>query len=42
VGALKLAIVDKPLGEYPLLVLEAVPAAGIFGRTWDSIRLWFQ
>jgi D-alanyl-D-alanine carboxypeptidase (penicillin-binding protein 5/6) len=42
VGALKLAIADKPLGEYPLLVLEAVPAAGIFGRTWDSIRLWFQ
>ncbi len=42
VGALKLSIADKPLGEYPLLVLEAVPAAGIFGRTWDSMRLWFQ
>jgi len=42
VGTLKLAVDDKPLGEYPLLVLEAVPAAGIFGRTWDSMRLWFQ
>ena len=42
VGTLKLAVDEKPLGEYPLLVLEAVPAAGIFGRTWDSMRLWFQ
>ena len=42
VGTLKLAVDDKPLGEYPLLVLEAVPAAGIFGRTWDGMRLWFQ
>jgi D-alanyl-D-alanine carboxypeptidase (penicillin-binding protein 5/6) len=42
VGTLKLAVDDKPLGEYPLLVLEAVPAAGTFGRTWDSMRLWFQ
>jgi serine-type D-Ala-D-Ala carboxypeptidase (penicillin-binding protein 5/6) len=26
----------------PLVVQEAVPLAGIFGRAWDSIRLWIQ
>ncbi len=42
VGTLKLSIDDKPYGEYPVVALEAVPVAGIFGRAWDSIRLWFQ
>jgi serine-type D-Ala-D-Ala carboxypeptidase (penicillin-binding protein 5/6) len=26
----------------PLVVLEPVALAGIFGRAWDSIRLWIQ
>jgi D-alanyl-D-alanine carboxypeptidase (penicillin-binding protein 5/6) len=26
----------------PLQVLEPVPLAGLFGRAWDSIRLWIQ
>ena len=26
----------------PLVVLEPVPLAGIFGRAWDSIRLWIK
>ena len=29
-------------GEYPLVALETVPVAGIFGRAWDTIRLWFE
>ena len=32
----------RPWGEYPLVALEAVPVAGIFGRTWDTLRLWFE
>jgi D-alanyl-D-alanine carboxypeptidase (penicillin-binding protein 5/6) len=26
----------------PLVVLEAVDEAGIFGRAWDAIRLWIK
>jgi D-alanyl-D-alanine carboxypeptidase (penicillin-binding protein 5/6) len=26
----------------PLVVQEAVPEAGIFGRAWDSLRLWIK
>ena len=29
-------------GEFPLVALEAVPVAGIFGRAWDTLRLWFE
>ncbi len=32
----------KPWGEYPVVALETVPIAGIFGRTWDSLKLWLQ
>ncbi len=28
--------------EVPLVVLEPVEAAGIFGRAWDAIRLWIK
>ena len=41
-GALRVALEGKPLGEYPLVALEAVPAAGIFGRAWDTLRLWIK
>ncbi len=41
-GTLKLSLDDKPLGEYPVLALEAVPAAGIAGRMVDTVRLWFN
>lgn len=39
IGTLKLTLDDKPYGEYPVVALETVPAAGIFGRAWDSLRL---
>ena len=41
-GTLKVNIDDKPFGEYPVVALGDVPAAGIFGRTIDSMRLWFH
>lgn len=40
VGTLKLALEEKPLGEYPLVALSSVPVAGFFGRTVDMVRLW--
>lgn len=42
IGVVKLSVDGKPYGEYPAVALSAVPAAGIFGRAWDSMRLWFQ
>jgi len=42
VGTVKVALEGKPVAEFPLIALEDVPAAGIFGRTWDTIRLWFK
>jgi len=32
----------KPLGEYPVVALETVGVAGIFGRAWDTLRLWLK
>ena len=42
VGTLKLTLDGKPYGEFPVVALEDVPLAGIFGRGWDAIRLFFQ
>jgi D-alanyl-D-alanine carboxypeptidase (penicillin-binding protein 5/6) len=43
VGTLKVATAaGAPVTEVPLVVLEAVEQAGLFGRAWDSIRLWIK
>jgi D-alanyl-D-alanine carboxypeptidase (penicillin-binding protein 5/6) len=42
VGNLRVTLEGKPIGEYPVVALEAVPAAGIFGRAWDTLRLWLK
>jgi D-alanyl-D-alanine carboxypeptidase (penicillin-binding protein 5/6) len=42
VGLVKVTLDAKPVGEYPLVALEEVPLAGLFGRAWDTIRLWFK
>ena len=42
VGTLRLTLDDKPLAEYPLVALEEMPLANIFGRAWDTIKLWFK
>ena len=42
VGTVKVALEGKPVAEFPLIALEEVPAAGFFGRAWDTIRLWFK
>ena len=40
-GTLRLTLDGKPLGDFPLVALHDVGVAGIFGRGWDSIRLFF-
>src|SRR5256714_1025416 len=42
VGTLRVSLDGKPVAEYPLLALEAVGTAGIFGRAWDTLRLWLK
>ncbi|MFP5404115.1 MAG: D-alanyl-D-alanine carboxypeptidase family protein [Gammaproteobacteria bacterium] len=40
-GTLRLTLDSQPLGEHPLVALHDVSVAGIFGRGWDTIRLFF-
>ncbi|WP_255988748.1 D-alanyl-D-alanine carboxypeptidase family protein [Chitinolyticbacter albus] len=42
IGTLKVSVEGKAIGNYPVVALEKVEQAGIFGRAWDSIRLWFK
>ena len=32
----------QPVTELPLVALEGVEMAGLFGRAWDSLRLWIK
>jgi D-alanyl-D-alanine carboxypeptidase/D-alanyl-D-alanine carboxypeptidase (penicillin-binding protein 5/6) len=41
IGALRLTLDGKPIGDYPLVALHDVAVAGIFGRGWDTLRLFF-
>ena len=42
VGTLRVTLDGKPLGEYPVVALETVGVAGMFGRAWDTLRLWVK
>jgi len=42
VGTIRVTLDDKPLAEFPAIATESVAAAGMFGRAWDSVRLWFK
>jgi D-alanyl-D-alanine carboxypeptidase (penicillin-binding protein 5/6) len=43
VGTLKVTTTTgTPVADVPLVVLEAVEPAGIFGRAWDALRLWIK
>ena len=42
VATLKVSIGDQALVDVPLLVLESVAQAGVFGRAWDAVRLWIK
>lgn len=42
VGTMKISVDGKTYRELPVVALENVPAAGILGRSWDSLRLLFH
>ena len=43
VGTVKVSTAaGVPVADVPLVVLDAVPEAGIFGRAWDAMRLWIK
>jgi D-alanyl-D-alanine carboxypeptidase (penicillin-binding protein 5/6) len=42
VGAVRVTLEDKRVGEFPLVALSDVPPASFFGRLWDTVRLWFK
>ena len=42
VGTVKVSLEGKSMAEFPLVALTEVPQANIFGRAWDSVRLWFH
>lgn len=42
VGTLKLMIDGRLVAERPVIALQGVERAGIFGRAWDSLRLLFN
>jgi D-alanyl-D-alanine carboxypeptidase (penicillin-binding protein 5/6) len=42
VGTLKVSLDGKAYGDFPVVAIEAVPVAGIFGRAIDTMRLWFN
>jgi len=42
VATLKVSLDGKPYGDYPVVAIDAVPVAGIFGRAIDTVRLWFN
>jgi D-alanyl-D-alanine carboxypeptidase (penicillin-binding protein 5/6) len=42
VGSLKVLRAGQLLFEVPLVALEAVEQAGVWGRAWDALRLWIK
>ncbi len=42
IGTLKVVVDGKPQSELPVVALEQVNQASIFGRAWDSMRLWMK
>lgn len=41
-GTLRLTLDGRPIGDHPLRALDNVAVAGLLGRIWDSILLWFR
>ncbi|HKE38339.1 MAG TPA: D-alanyl-D-alanine carboxypeptidase family protein [Casimicrobiaceae bacterium] len=42
VGMVRVTLDGKQVGEYPLQALVNVPSANIFGRAWDTLKLWLK
>jgi D-alanyl-D-alanine carboxypeptidase (penicillin-binding protein 5/6) len=42
VGTLRVTAGDQTVADVPLLALDGVEQAGLFGRAWDAMRLWIR
>ena len=42
VGSLQVLVDGKPAMQWPVVALDAVPQAGLAGRAWDTVRLWWR
>ncbi len=42
VATLKMTVEGKSMVELPVVALESVNTASLFGRAWDSIQLWMK
>ncbi|MCW5220648.1 D-alanyl-D-alanine carboxypeptidase family protein [Verminephrobacter aporrectodeae] len=42
IGTLEVMLGDQALGKVPLVALEGVEQAGMWGRAWDALRLWIR
>lgn len=42
IAVLRVSAGERALLDVPLLALESVEQAGIFGRAWDAVRLWIK
>ncbi|MGA9574900.1 MAG: D-alanyl-D-alanine carboxypeptidase family protein [Lysobacterales bacterium] len=42
VGQISIRLEDAEIANRGLIALETVPEAGFFGRTWDSMNMWFS
>lgn len=42
VGVVRVTLDGAPVGEYALQALADVPLASLFGRAWDTVRLWLR
>ena len=41
IGSMKVTVDGRDIAEVAVVALEAVEAAGVFGRAYDTVRLWF-
>ena len=41
IGTMKVTVDGREIAEVPVIALEAVEGAGVFGRAYDTVRLWF-
>ena len=42
VGTVRVTLDGRAVDSYPLLALADVAPASLFGRAWDTVRLWFK
>ncbi len=42
VGSIRVLLENRILGEYPVVALNEVAVAGLLGRAWDTLWLWFN